>query len=95
MHSKGYSLQLKRREPIITFQGSVFGPSSKIINNECGGEETVFPGGFESRRIKAFRYYTKYFGVPVLAPGQSDATLSCKGFEYPVRKGKDFRTFLK
>ena len=67
--------------------GSVFGPSSKIINNECGGEEAVFPGGFESRRIKAFRYYTQYFGVPVLAAGQSAATLSCKGFEYPVRTG--------
>jgi len=37
------------------WQGSVFGPTSKIINNECSGE--VFGkwwqnGGFENNRIK-------------------------------------------
>jgi len=55
------------------WQGSVFGPTSKIINNECSGE--VFgnwwqSGGPENNRIKAFRYYTQYFGVPVLAEGR-------------------------
>ena len=34
--------------------GAVFGPTSKIINNECGGESKQAGeiGGKESRRIK-------------------------------------------
>ena len=76
------------------WQGSVFGPTSKIINNECGGE--VFGNWWqagwnpENNRIKAFRYYTQYFGVPVLGQGQTDATLSCSGgFTYPANAGEN------
>ena len=38
------------------WQGSVFGPTSRIINNECGGESFAenwwHVGGFENNRIK-------------------------------------------
>ena len=36
------------------WEGAVFGPTSKIINNECGGESQKQDdiGGYESRRIK-------------------------------------------
>jgi len=57
--------------------GPILGPTSLVINNECGGESADEPGpGGENRRIKAFRFFTEYFGVPV---GEQD-TLSCKGF---------------
>ncbi|EGT47131.1 hypothetical protein CAEBREN_24989 [Caenorhabditis brenneri] len=58
------------------YQGAIFGPTSLIINNECGGEDPDEPGGpGESRRIKAFKWFCKYFKVPV----GSERTLSCKG----------------
>lgn len=58
------------------FKGSVFGPTSLVINNECGGEDQAVPGGpHENRRIKAFRWFCEKLGVE---PGPS-RTLSCKG----------------
>lgn len=71
------------------WQGSVFGPTSRIINNECGGESFAknwwHVGGFENNRIKAFRYYTNIFDVPAVGPGQDESTLSCAGgFTYPL-----------
>ncbi|CAJ0579282.1 unnamed protein product, partial [Mesorhabditis spiculigera] len=58
------------------FTGPVFGPTSLVINNECGGEDTEEPGGpGESRRIKAFKWFCKYFNVTA-GPERS---LSCKG----------------
>ena len=63
--------------------GSVFGPSSRVINNECQGEDkrpnTI--GDKESRRIKAFRFFTQYLGTRALAPGEDEGSLSCKGFD--------------
>jgi len=57
--------------------GPILGPTSLVINNECGGESSQEPGpGGENRRIKAFRFFTEYFGVPVGA----QKTLSCNGF---------------
>uniref|UniRef100_A0A914WGH0 Chitin-binding type-2 domain-containing protein n=1 Tax=Plectus sambesii TaxID=2011161 RepID=A0A914WGH0_9BILA len=62
------------------FSGPIFGPTSLIINNECGGEDSATPGGpGESRRIKAFKFFCKHFQVPV-GPEQS---LTCKGM--PVK----------
>ena len=62
----------------------MFGPTSKIINNECGGESKVEGeiGGYESRRIKAFRFYTRFFGAPVLSEGEDESTLSCEGLDF-------------
>ncbi|ETN75531.1 chitinase class I [Necator americanus] len=58
------------------FSGPIFGPTSLVINNECGGEDPEEPGGpGESRRIKAFKWFCKYFGVP----SGSERSLSCKG----------------
>ncbi|UMM36045.1 hypothetical protein L5515_008379 [Caenorhabditis briggsae] len=58
------------------YRDAIFGPTSLIINNECGGEDPDEPGGpGESRRIKAFKWFCKYFKVPV----GSERTLSCKG----------------
>ncbi|VDM44825.1 unnamed protein product [Toxocara canis] len=55
--------------------GPIFGPTSLIINNECGGEDPTNPGGpGESRRIKAFKWLCSYFGVPY----GDQRTLSCK-----------------
>jgi hypothetical protein len=57
------------------YSGAIFGPTSLIINNECNGEDAASPGGGgENRRIKAFKWFTKYFNVQ---PG-ADETLSCK-----------------
>jgi len=57
--------------------GPILGPTSLVINNECGGESSDEPGpGGENRRIKAFRFFCEYFKVPV---GASES-LSCKGF---------------
>jgi hypothetical protein len=66
------------------WQGAVFGPTSKIINNECGGESKTEGeiGGYESRRIKAFRFYTSFFGTPVMADGEDESTLSCSGLDF-------------
>ena len=73
------------------WKGSVFGPSSKIINNECGGESKVEGtiGGYESRRIKAFRFYTSFFGTPTLAPGEDETTLSCLGLDFQDKTGNN------
>ncbi|KAI6190578.1 Endochitinase 1 [Aphelenchoides bicaudatus] len=57
------------------YSGAIFGPTSLIINNECHGEDKDEPGGGgENRRIKAFKWFCKYFGVPT----GDDKTLSCK-----------------
>ena len=66
--------------------GAVFGPSSKIINNECGGESRADGdiGGYESRRIKAFRFYSSFFGVKPHQDNEDDSSLSCSGFEYQI-----------
>jgi len=59
------------------YGGSNLGPTSLVINNECGGESPTTPGGGgENRRIKAFRFFAKYFNFPI---GDSN-TLSCKNF---------------
>lgn len=58
------------------YSGPIFGPTSLVINNECNGEDKGDPGGpGESRRIKAFKWFTSYFGVPI----EEDRLLSCKG----------------
>ncbi|CAJ0582610.1 unnamed protein product, partial [Mesorhabditis spiculigera] len=57
------------------YTGPIFGPTSLIINNECNGEDREEPGGpGESRRIKAFKWFCRHFGVPAGA----DKLLSCK-----------------
>uniref|UniRef100_A0A0K0ET67 Glyco_hydro_19_cat domain-containing protein n=1 Tax=Strongyloides stercoralis TaxID=6248 RepID=A0A0K0ET67_STRER len=62
------------------YYGAIFGPTSLIINNECNGEDESEPGGpGESRRIKAFKWFCKYFNVPT---GPQD-TLSCKKMAQP------------
>ena len=63
--------------------GSVFGPSSRVINNECQGEEKRVGqfGNKESRRIKAFRFFTQYLGTRVLGIGEDEGSLSCQGFD--------------
>ncbi|KIH43309.1 hypothetical protein ANCDUO_26688, partial [Ancylostoma duodenale] len=62
------------------FSGPIFGPTSLVINNECGGEDAEEPGGpGESRRIKAFKWFCNYFGVPA----GSERSLSCKGKAVP------------
>ncbi|XP_002154007.1 uncharacterized protein LOC100214594 [Hydra vulgaris] len=67
------------------YRGGVFGPTSLVINNECGDEDAAEPGGAgESRRIKAFRWFTNYFKVP-FNTGNSK-TLSCKLFNGGSRK---------
>merc|ERR1712002_27400 len=75
--------------PDPSYGAGVFGPTSLVINRECGGEDPTDPGGAgESRRIKAFRWFTGYFNVPF---NKGDAkTLSCKrfnggskGFKFP------------
>ena len=59
--------------------GAVFGPTSLVINKECNGEDPTDPGGAgESRRIKAFRWFTGYFNVRFCTGDQK--TLSCKTF---------------
>uniref|UniRef100_A0A0N5B6V3 Glyco_hydro_19_cat domain-containing protein n=1 Tax=Strongyloides papillosus TaxID=174720 RepID=A0A0N5B6V3_STREA len=62
------------------YYGAIFGPTSLIINNECNGEDKTEPGGpGESRRIKAFKWFCKYFNVPT----GPDDTLSCKNMKQP------------
>ncbi|PIC23838.1 hypothetical protein B9Z55_017394 [Caenorhabditis nigoni] len=62
------------------YTGPIFGPTSLIINNECGGEDENNPGGpGESRRIKAFKWFCGYFKVPT----GEQKTLSCKNM--PVK----------
>lgn len=59
------------------YNGSVFGPTSLVINNECTGVDvnSQFPGGpGENRRIQAFKWFCKKLGVD---PG-SEKQLSCK-----------------
>ncbi|KAH7662541.1 hypothetical protein AAVH_43497, partial [Aphelenchoides avenae] len=58
------------------YNGSVFGPTNLVINNECKGEDAAVPGGpGENRRIKAFKFFCQKLGVE---PGP-DRTLTCKG----------------
>ncbi|CDW56696.1 Glyco hydro 19 domain containing protein [Trichuris trichiura] len=58
------------------YSGPIFGPTSFIINNECNGEDPGDPGGpGESRRIKAFKWFCKYFNVPA----GEERHLTCKG----------------
>ena len=65
----------------------MFGPTSLVINNECNGEDPTEPGGGgESRRIKAFRWFTNYFKVPFNS-GDSK-TVSCKQFNGGSRSFK-------
>lgn len=57
------------------YEGGLLGPTSLVINNECGGEDESDPGGpGESRRIKAFKWFCEYFNVPV----GEEKFLSCK-----------------
>ncbi|GMT10958.1 hypothetical protein PFISCL1PPCAC_2255, partial [Pristionchus fissidentatus] len=62
------------------YSGPIFGPTSLIINNECNGEDVSNPGGpGESRRIKAFKWFCRYFEVPA----GDDRMLTCK--DMPVK----------
>ncbi|GMT09273.1 hypothetical protein PFISCL1PPCAC_570, partial [Pristionchus fissidentatus] len=72
------------------FSGPIFGPTSLIINNECGGEDEETPGGTgESRRIKAFKWFCNYFDV---SPGP-DRTLSCKGMLEPFESNEHLYSY--
>ncbi|PAV67874.1 hypothetical protein WR25_24124 [Diploscapter pachys] len=63
------------------YSGPILGPTSLIINNECGGEDPTDPGGpGESRRIKAFKWFCSYFGVPA----GSAKELTCKDMPVPL-----------
>jgi hypothetical protein len=63
------------RNEAANYSGAIFGPTSLIINNECHGEDEAEPGnGGESRRIKAFKWFCRYFKVPT----GDDRSLSCK-----------------
>jgi len=65
--------------PDTSYRGPVFGPTSLVINNECGGEDKAEPGGAgESRRIKAFKWFNKYFGAKTVIG--TEKTLTCKYF---------------
>lgn len=60
------------------YTGPAFGPTSLVINNECGGEDPEVPGGpGESRRIKAFKWFSKYFGFKL----EDEALLTCKNMK--------------
>lgn len=57
------------------YTGPIFGPTSLIINNECSGMDSTVPGGGgENRRIRAFQWFCKYFGVE----SGDERLLSCK-----------------
>ncbi|XP_002166968.3 uncharacterized protein LOC100197260 [Hydra vulgaris] len=78
--------------PDHDYFGSVFGPTSLVINFDCSGEDPDVPGGGgENRRIKAFRWFTKYFNTPFNTG--LPKTMSCKGFnnnnqfEFPYSLG--------
>ncbi|KAI1707731.1 chitinase class I domain-containing protein [Ditylenchus destructor] len=58
------------------YSGPIFGPTSLVINNECMGEDPTAPGGGgENRRIRAFKWFSQYYDVPV----GNETTLTCKG----------------
>lgn len=58
------------------YMGPIFGPTSLVINNECTGEDPTPPGsGGENRRIRAFKWFCRHFGVPF---GANETMLSCK-----------------
>ncbi|KAK0406487.1 hypothetical protein QR680_018601 [Steinernema hermaphroditum] len=62
------------------YKGPIFGPTSLVINNECGGLSADEPGGGgENRRIRAFKWFCDYFKVPA----GPDRLLSCK--DMPVK----------
>lgn len=73
------------------YKGAIFGPTSLVINNECGGGE--------SRRIKAFKWFSKYFGFKV----ENQTLLSCKNMKvlpfsnmkYPMSYGVNWQTTWK
>ena len=45
-------------------------------------------GSKESRRIKAFGFFTQYLGTRALGDGEDPGSLSCKGFDYgQINKG--------
>lgn len=70
------------------YSGPIFGPTSLIINNQCGGEDPSEPGGDgESRRIKAFKWFCNYFQVPI----GEDRLLTCKNM---VQQFKDMKYLL-
>ncbi|KAI1713687.1 chitinase class I domain-containing protein [Ditylenchus destructor] len=58
------------------YNGSVFGPTSLVINRECTGEDksSIIGGAGENRRIKAFKWFCDKLGVEA---GEEN-TLSCK-----------------
>uniref|UniRef100_A0A0K0FP02 Glyco_hydro_19_cat domain-containing protein n=1 Tax=Strongyloides venezuelensis TaxID=75913 RepID=A0A0K0FP02_STRVS len=58
------------------YKGSVFGPTSLVINNECSGEEIeeVVGSAGENRRIKAYKWFTSYFNVSA----GPEKTITCK-----------------
>ena len=65
--------------PDPTYAGAVFGPTSLVINRECGGEDPDPLGGAgESRRIKAFKWFCNYFRVRHIIGDEK--THSCKHF---------------
>uniref|UniRef100_A0A7E4VTR4 Glyco_hydro_19_cat domain-containing protein n=1 Tax=Panagrellus redivivus TaxID=6233 RepID=A0A7E4VTR4_PANRE len=62
------------------YEGSVFGPTSLIINKECHGEDADEPGTpGENRRVKAFRWFSEKLNVPI----ENERLLSCKGMLEP------------
>uniref|UniRef100_A0A914H2Z3 C2H2-type domain-containing protein n=1 Tax=Globodera rostochiensis TaxID=31243 RepID=A0A914H2Z3_GLORO len=78
-----------KRNRAAGYRGSVFGPTSLVINNECTGEDknpdSFFPGlGGENRRIKAFKWFCDKLGVSA----GPEETLSCKGMPEGFGLGK-------
>ncbi|CEF62102.1 Glycoside hydrolase, family 19, catalytic domain and Lysozyme-like domain-containing protein [Strongyloides ratti] len=58
------------------YKDSVFGPTSLVINYECFGEQIdeLVGGPGENRRIKAYRWFSKYFNITT----GPEKTLTCK-----------------
>jgi hypothetical protein len=51
-----------------------------VINNECNGEDKAEPGGpGESRRIKAFKWFSNYFDFRL----EDDRLLTCRNMVKP------------
>jgi len=81
------------------YTGAIFGPTSLVINNECNGEDAHDPGGpGESRRIKAYKWFSKYFGFKV----ENQTLLSCKNMQvkfdrqtYAMSYGPNWQTTWK
>lgn len=72
------------------FEGPIFGPTSLVINNECGGEDQSDPGGpGESRRIKAFKWFARYLNFPV----GDENTLSCKNMKVKLGQIKHKQSY--